>query len=184
MDDPATSAEAALEPKGPEAARLRLRTAAYCVLCDRIVERSADGCCPEGHPPAALTGSIPLASDEVVPSLPRVNWGAFALPPVWGPAHGQWVGVLFLPIWLFTDSVASTASRGPVALVAAVLVLLLTVAFQFYFAKRANGVAWRRVADHVSVEEFIRRQRRWTVACVPVGVALLGWGLFYRFVLA
>lgn len=185
MADPATDATGeSLRPSGPEAARLQLRSAGYCVLCDRIVERQSDGRCSAEHPAAALSGHIPLVAGEQIPSLPRFNWAAFALPPVWGPAHGQWAGIFFLPIWLFADSVASTAGRGPIALVVAVLVLVGTLAFQAYFAKRANGVAWRRVAARVSVDEFVRRERVWAYVCVPIGAALLAWGLYYRLALA
>ncbi len=154
------------------------------MICDRIVERAEDGACPEGHPEECVTGSVPLASDEPVPVLPRFNWAAFALPPVWGPAHGLWVGVLFLPIWLFADSALASASRSPFTGAVAVTIMVLTFGFQAFFAKRANGLAWRRVSDRVSVGDFVRRQRVWAFVCVPVGIMLLGWALYYRFVLA
>lgn len=173
-----------VEPKGPEAARFNIRSAGYCVICDRIVEREPDGTCPKGHPAAALAGSVPLRPGDPVPSLPRFNWAAFALPPVWGPAHGQWVGVIFLPIWLFVDNALSVAGRSLGTAAVAVVIVALTLAFQAFFAKRANGVAWRRVCDRVGVEEFSRRQRLWAYACVPIGLALLAWGIYYRFVLA
>lgn len=168
---------------GVEAARLKLRSAGYCVGCDRIVVRDDEGRCPAGHPSEAISGKILLAGDEPVPQLPRFNWGAFALPPVWGPAHGQWVGVFFLPIWLFADSAIAAAGRNGFTAVMGVFVAIGTLAFQAFFAKRANGVAWRRVCDRVSVKEFARRERVWAYACVPVGVALLGWAFYYRLVL-
>jgi hypothetical protein len=149
-----------------------------------MVEVAADGGCPEGHPPAAISGVIALGHAEPVPTLPKFNFAAFALPPVWGPAHGQWVGVLFLPIWIFADNVASTIGRGNIALAGVLVVLPATFAFQAYFAKRANGLAWRRVAGRLTIEEFTRRERLWAYACVPVGMALLGWALYYRLVLA
>lgn len=166
------------------AARLRLNSAGYCVLCDRIVVRGEHGDCPAGHPAAAISGKMLLGSTEPVPQLPRFNLAAFALPPIWGPAHGQWTGVFFLPIWLFADSAIANAWRGPAMAVAAIAIALGTLAFQAYFAKRANGLGWRRVCAEVTVEEFARRQRVWAIACVPAGLALLGWGLYYRFVLA
>lgn len=169
---------------GADAARLSVRTAGYCVACDRIVARDARGDCEQGHPPEFVTGFIPLAEGQTPPSLPRFNWAAFALPPVWGPAHGLWVGAIFLPIWLFADSVLSTISAGSVARAGAVVVMVATCAFQAFFAKRANGLAWRRVSDTVSVEQFVRRQRMWTLLCVPLGFALLSWALYYRFFLA
>ncbi len=160
---------------------LDVRTAGYCVLCDRLVERAPDGSCPAGHPPQALSGRIPLAAGEAVPRLPRFNLAAFLIPPIWGPAHGQWVGAVFLPIWLFMDSIISTGLRGGVgAKLAASAVVVATVAFGAFFAKRANGLAYRRVCDRMSVETFVRRQRLWAIAAVPLALALLGWAVWFH----
>jgi hypothetical protein len=171
-------------PAGPEAARFTIRSAAYCVLCDRMVECRPDGTCPDGHPANALSGAIPLGAADPVPQLPRFNIAAFALPPVWGPAHGQWVGAIFLPIWLFADSAIAAASRGGIARIGAVAVGVLTVAFQAFFAKRANGVAWRRVSDRMGIDLFVKRERVWALVCVPLGLLMLGWAFYYRLALA
>lgn len=164
------------------AARLTVRLAGYCVVCDRIVERDAEGACPAGHPPQAITGKLVLGPDEPVPRLPRFNLAAFLLPPIWGPAHGQWAGAIFLPLWLFADSVVRTAAHGLVTAIAAVVVVGLTLAGMAWFGKRANGLAWRRVWDRVSVDEFIRRQHIWALACAPVSAALLALALYFDLV--
>lgn len=168
-------------PAGIDAARLHVgRVAGYCVECDRIVEQQPDGSCPQGHASQLVAGRIALADDEPVPSLPRFNIGAFVMPPIWGPAHEQWVGAIFLPIWLFMDSILGTANRGGVpTLVAAPTVVAVTLAFQAYFAKRANGVAFRAVCDRMSVDEFVRRERWWAVACVPAAVLLVAWAVWF-----
>ena len=115
-------------------ARFELRSVGYCVLCERLVEREADGRCLAGHPPEAIHGRMILSADEPVPVLPRFNLAAFLLPLLWGPAHGQWVGALFLPIWLFADSaIVSAAQRGGLMWIAAVVVASGTVAFQYFF---------------------------------------------------
>lgn len=163
------------------AARLELRSAAYCVLCNRIVERSGDGRCAAGHPPQALTGKLPLQEGQSLPQLQGFNWAAFLLPAVWGPAHGQWAGLFFLPIWLFVDSSVASASVNSVTLAVAVIVVATTLAFQAVFARRANGMAWRRVWASMSVEEFTRRQRLWTLACAPSATVLLMGAAYYRF---
>jgi hypothetical protein len=165
---------------GLEAARLELRQAGYCVLCDRMVERRDDGSCPSGHPEEAIFGRIMLEAGEDVPRLPRFNLGAFLVPFLWGPGHHQWVGAFFFPIWLFMDSIIRSAIRGPVALkFAAAFVVVATVAFEAHFAMRANGMAWRRVADRMTVDEFVRRERWWTVALVPLFVVFIGWAIYY-----
>ena len=170
------------EPQGIEAARLRLRYAGYCMRCDRIVERSSDGsCAAAGHDPDLVYGRIRLASDEPLPSLPRFNIGAFLIPFIWGPAHGQWAGFFFLPIWLFADNTIRSARQvGGVLVWASAAVVALTLGFQFYFAWRANGLAYRRVCDTMSVEDFSRRQRIWAAAGVIAFAIAAIWVVAYE----
>lgn len=170
--------------EGIEAARLVIREAAYCVLCDRLVEREPDGTCPAGHPDEALTGHIPLGIDEPLPVLPRFNLAAFLMPPVWGPAHGQWAGAVFLPIWLFMDSIIATAGQSRFGWLFAVFVVGATLAFQVVFARRANGMAYRRVWDRMTVAEYVARQRVWAWFSIPFAVGLVGWAVYFRLVLA
>jgi len=172
---------------GLEAARLPMRSAGYCVLCDRIVERGTDGQCSRrpDHPARALGGTIVLSDTDPVPQLPRFNFGAFLVPPIWGPAHGQWAGAIFLPVWLFMDSVVGSAiGRGSGAAAGAVVIVTLTLGAQAWFAKRANGLAWRRVSDTVSIAKYARRERIWALALVPVAIAAVGWAVYFRLVLA
>lgn len=168
-----------------EDARLDLRHVGYCAYCDRLVERTMDGGCPvEGHGTRALTGRIVLLADEPVPVLPRFNLAAFLIPPIWGPAHGQWIGAVFLPIWLFMDSIIAQQSYGGnVTRIAAMGVVGLTVAFQVWFGLRGNGLAFRRVWDKTTVDAFVRGQRIWAVVSVPVAAALVGWAVYFHLVL-
>lgn len=164
-----------------EAARLPLRQVGYCVLCDAIVELTADGACANGHPAEVVAGRIVLAEGADRPRLPRFNWGAFAFPVLWGPAHGEWAGVVFLPAWLFLDNIVSTASgRPPFVAVFAGFAVAATLGAQLFFAKRGNGQAWRRVCDRMTVAEFVRRERFWTWACVALGAGALAWAVLYR----
>jgi hypothetical protein len=173
------------ETTGLDAARLDVRFAGYCVYCDRLVERMPDGSCPEGHPAEGVSGRIVLVDDDPVPSLPRFNIAAFVLPIIWGPANGQWVGAVFLPIWLFMDSIIATANTGGIPTqIAAPIVVVLTLSFQAFFAKRANGVAFRRVCDKLTVDQFKRQQLIWAIASVPAAAALLGWAIWYQVAVA
>ena len=162
---------------------LEVSFAGYCSYCDRIVKRSVDGSCPEGHPAEAVAGRIPLVEDEAVPELPRFNLAAFLIPPIWGPAHGQWAGAVFLPIWLFMDSIIASAGRGGmVTRVAATVVVVSTLAFGVFFARHANGLAYRRVCERMSVDEYVRGQRVWTVVSIPAAAAIIGWALWFHLV--
>jgi hypothetical protein len=170
---------------GLDDARLSLRAVGYCVLCERLVERNDDGTCAAGHPAEAIHGLLLLTDDEPVPVLPRFNLAAFLVPLIWGPAHGQWVGALFLPIWLFADSaIVSAARRGGLMWIAAFVVAAGTIGFMYFFARHANGVAFRRVIGRLSVGEYLRRERIWALVAVPAAAAMLGWAIYFDLVLA
>lgn len=159
------------------------RLAGHCVHCDRIIVRDSDGSCPDGHPPKAVFGTVSLGVDDPVPRLPRFNLAAFLIPPIWGPAHGQWAGAIMLPLWLFADSSLRVAGESAVAAVAAVPVVVATLAVMGWFAKRANGIAWRRVCDRMSVEEYVARERVWAYAALPISALLAGMALYFDLVL-
>jgi hypothetical protein len=179
------AALAAVPATSLDDARLDVRFAGYCVYCDHIIERNPDGSCPKGHPSDGVTGRIVLVDDDPVPRLPAFNWAAFLIPFIWGPAHGQWVGAIFLPIWLFVDSILASARSGGVAsAVGAAVVAAGTLAFEWFFAKRANGVAFRRVIGGQTVEEFARRQRLWAMAAVPSALLMAGWAIWFRVAIA
>ncbi len=183
MADVAENSAAPDEPGGLADALIDVRFAGYCTYCDRIVERLPDGSCPGGHPAQVVSGRIPLDANMAVPQLPRFNLAAFLIPPIWGPAHGQWVGAIFLPMWLFMDSIIATAGRGGVwTTAAAFLVVGCTLAFGAFFAKRGNGLAYRRVCAQMSVEEYVRRERVWAIASVPAAAVLVGWALWFHLV--
>jgi hypothetical protein len=172
-------------PAGLDGARFELRSVGYCVHCDALVERQADGTCPSGHPAEAVAGRMILAENDAVPVLPRFNLAAFLIPPIWGPAHGSWAGAIFLPIWLFADSaIVAAVRRGGVGLyLAAAFVVLGTLGFEYFFARRANGIAFRRVMGTMSLEEFNKRQRTWALISLPIAAALVGWGMYFDIIL-
>jgi hypothetical protein len=174
--------DAAVAPAaGLDDARLDVRFAGYCVYCDHIIERNPDGSCPKGHPSDGVSGRIVLVDDDPLPNLPPFNWAAFLMPFIWGPAHGQWVGAIFLPIWLFVDSIlASARSGGAASMLGAAVVAGGTFAFEWFFAKRANGLAFRRVIGSQTAEEFARRQRVWAIAAVPAALLMLAWAAWFR----
>jgi hypothetical protein len=183
--EPLRSGSATQVVGGLDDARLRLRPVGYCVLCERLVERNADGTCAASHPAEAVHGLLLITDDEPVPVLPRFNLAAFLIPPIWGPVHGQWVGALFLPIWLFADSaIVSAARRGGPMWIAALAVAAGTIGFMCFFARHANGVAFRRVIGRLSVEEYLRRERIWALVAVPAAIVMLGWAAYFDLVLA
>jgi hypothetical protein len=177
-DDAALPPDATFYPV--DEARLPLRLVGYCVLCDALVERTEDGSCAAGHPQRAITGRLALIGDEAVPQLPRFNLAAFLVPPLWGPFHGQWAGAFLLPIWLFADSsVVAAANLGGWMWIPAIFVIAGTAAFQYFFATKANGLGFRRVMGRMSLEEYLRKERIWAIASVPVAIALVSWAVYF-----
>lgn len=163
-------------------ALVNMRVVGYCVRCDRIIERRADGSCPQGHSAAGVTGRVMLDDNEPIPVLPRFNLAAFLIPPIWGPAHGQWAGVIFLPLWLFADSTFRSAGVSIETAVGAGVVAVGTLAAMAWFGKRANGLAWRRRWRTVTVSQFVRQQKRWALAAVPAAAGLAAMALYFDLV--
>ena len=65
-----------------------------------------------------------------------LNLGALFMPPIWGPAHGIWITILFYPLWLFADNLFYAAFTEPTTLtvVCAVLVFIGSVVVTVLFA--------------------------------------------------
>ncbi|WP_165170931.1 viscotoxin-A3 [Adlercreutzia sp. ZJ242] len=131
----------------------------------------------------ALTDEQIKEEEKFLKGLPRFNVGAFFLPPIWGPAHGIWVSILFYPIWLFADNSFYAAYANPsvlsIALALVVFVSLVagTVAFaivgQPFAAHRAERLG-------VSRETYLRREKMWAVGCVIAGAVMLALATYYN----
>jgi hypothetical protein len=169
----------------PDEARLPVRFAGYCDACGCIVECTAGGDCMQGHDAKSVSGRLVLVDDDPVPRLPRFNWAAFLLPFIWGPAHELWVGLVFLPIWLFMETIVSTADKAGIPpLLGSVTVVVFTLAAQASFARRANGLAYRREIEWRGVGEYVRRERIWAAASAAVVALLVVWVVWFEIAVA
>lgn len=135
---------------------------------------------PSEPAPAEAEGAAPASDGPGASALPRFNWGAFLLPPVWGVAHGMWAGVFFLPLWAFVDEVA----RGSLGRTGWMRFLTwgmagVTLAFQFLYARTANAAAWARVCEHMTLAAYVRRERVWAIAGVATVAVLVVWVSLY-----
>ena len=156
------------------------RVAGHCFVCDAMVVRCPDGSCPAGHSPAAVSGSVELTPGAPMPVLPRFNWGALLMPPIWGIAHGLWAGVFFLPLWAFVDSAIRGTLDRPLGWRAAAWATLVgTVAFQFEYARKANRLAWRRASARLSLDAYLRQERVWAAGSGLLLAALVLWVAVY-----
>lgn len=115
-------------------------------------------------------------ASEYPAGLPRFNWGAFLMPPIWGVAHGQWAGVFFLPAWAFVDNVLrAERAFGVWTTVLGWVMVLATLGLQVGFAMNADRVAWRKRREGVTLETYLRRQRYWAIASAVMAVGMAVW---------
>ena len=67
---------------------------------------------------------------ELMKGLPPINLGALFMPPIWGPANGIWITILYYPLWLFADNLfyASFTDPSPLSVVFSIIVAVLLAA--------------------------------------------------------
>jgi hypothetical protein len=113
--------------------------------------------------------------------LPRLNLGALFMPAVWGPAHGQWVAIIFYPLWIFADSCFCNAIFfGGVALALAITVFIGMVLVTVFFALTAGKPAYARVAHRVSIERYLKRERIWIFVSLAIAVLFFILATWYN----
>ena len=113
--------------------------------------------------------------------LPRINWGALFMPAIWGPAHGQWITILFYPLWLFADTSLTTAVfYGGFTIALAATVLLGTAAVTVFYARTAGYKAYQRVANRMTLQKYLARERIWTVVSILIALLFIGLATWYN----
>lgn len=115
--------------------------------------------------------------------LPRFNIGAFFLPPIWGPAHGIWITVLYYPAWLFLDNMLYTAYANPTTInaVLAVSILAIYIAVTAAFAILSQPYAAHRAEDMGKTrEQYLKSERIWAVVCILVGLLMIAFASYYN----
>ena len=120
---------------------------------------------------------------DFLQGVSRVNIAALFLPPIWGPAHGLWVAIVFYPLWLVADTcfVNAFADRTPLAVTLGVIVFVALTAVTFAFATVSQKYAlMRALSMGVSQETYRKRQRIWAVVSVVVGLAMIGAATYYN----
>ncbi|MDR3137209.1 MAG: hypothetical protein LBU07_07425 [Coriobacteriales bacterium] len=119
--------------------------------------------------------------EQELAQLPRLNLGALLMPAIWGPAHGQWVTVLFYPIWLFADICLTNAVfYGGLAALLAATVVGGTIALTLFYALTAGPSAYLRVAGRLPIDTYLMREKYWTLACAAVALLMLGFASWYN----
>lgn len=120
---------------------------------------------------------------DYLDGLPRFNVGALFLPPIWGPAHGMFLTLLWYPIWLFADNLffAAYSVGSTFSYVAAFLCFIILTLFTFYFSYAIRPrAALYCIERGKTKEQFQRRQKIWAVVSVIIGIAMLAFATYYN----
>lgn len=139
--------------------------------------------CKRGGQVPALNDEQIRAEEKFLEGVPRVNVGALLIPPIWGPAHGIWVAILYYPLWLVADNcfVNAVVARTPLAIALAVIAAALLVGMTVAFSVISQPFALHRaVRQGMSKGAYLRHQRAWAIAGVIVGVVAITAATYYN----
>lgn len=120
---------------------------------------------------------------DYLTGLPRFNIGALFLPPIWGPAHGLFLTLLWYPVWLFADNLffAAYSVGSTFSYIAAILAFVILTLFTFYFAYAIQPrAALYCIERGKTKEQFQRRQKIWAVVGIIVGILMLAFATYYN----
>jgi hypothetical protein len=144
--------------------------------------QAADPSNPPNREPAAHEAElqeVQFAAD--VQKLPPISLGALFMPPVWGAAHGQWLTLLFYPLWLFADNCfVSAVQQGGIFIALSAIVLLGTLAVTVFFARTWRIPAYRRVAATVPIERYLKREKVWAAVCAANALIFVAFATWYN----
>ncbi|NTU88531.1 MAG: viscotoxin-A3 [Actinobacteria bacterium] len=113
--------------------------------------------------------------------IPGFSIGAFMMPPIWGPAHGQWATIFFYPLWVFADSIFMSAYKnGGWVILGAVVIFIAMFVLTFLYAKTAQKPAYYRVREKYTPEQYAKRERVWAVAMTIIGIFVVAFATYYN----
>ena len=134
-----------------------------------------------------LTDEAAARETALLEGVPYLNVGALFLPPIWGPAHGQWWTILWYPLWLLADNLFYLAysQSSVLSVVLAAIVGVLLAGFTVVYARLSQPFGLHRALEkkHVTKERYLEVERRWAVASVAVGVLLIAVATYYNLVI-
>lgn len=132
---------------------------------------------------AELTDEQVAEERRFMEGIPRFNLGAFLLPPIWGPAHGLWVTILYYPAWVFVDNLlyAMYSSPTPMSIAIGLSAVLLLALVTVFFALISQPYAWHRAHDRGKTKaQYLAAERKWAIGCVFGALAMLLLATIYN----
>lgn len=124
--------------------------------------------------------------EELLKGLPPINLGALFMPPIWGPANGIWITILYYPLWLFADNLFYAAFTNPdtLSVIFAIAVAIMLAVVTIIFARVSQGYACERAISLGRTKEwYIKRQRVWAVAMGVLAFVMIAAATYYNLVI-
>ncbi len=121
--------------------------------------------------------------EEITDGLLPINIGALLMPPIWGPAHGIWITILYYPVWLLADNLFYGVYQSPTPLSVSLSVIAFVVlaGVTILFARASQGYACQRaLSQGKTKEEYRKRQRVWAIAMGVLAFAMIAWATYYN----
>lgn len=121
--------------------------------------------------------------EEITDGLLPINIGALLMPPIWGPAHGIWITILYYPVWLLADNLFYGVYQNPTPLSVSLSVIAFVVlaGVTILFARASQGYACQRaLSQGKTKEEYRKRQRVWAIAMGVFAFAMIAWATYYN----
>ncbi len=118
--------------------------------------------------------------------LPPLNLGALFMPPIWGPAHGIWITILYYPAWLLIDNLFYGVYENPqpLTITLAVIAGLILAGVTIVFARASQVYALRRdLSRGKTKEQYRKRQAIWAVTMGILAAVMLGAATCYNLVI-
>lgn len=118
--------------------------------------------------------------------LPPLNLGALFMPPIWGPAYGIWITILYYPAWLLIDNLFYGVYENPqpLTITLAVIAGLILAGVTIVFARASQVYALRRdLSRGKTKEQYRKRQVIWAVTMGILAAVMLGAATYYNLVI-
>lgn len=164
-------------PKAPEG----MRYVGFCKSCRDFVELGPTFSCMDGgHHKDQIAVAILYDKDDPKPHMPKLNLGALFMPALWGPGHGQWYMILFYPLWLFLDRLIYGAVYGYSSKIVAIFCALVMAGFTVFYALNANKFGYVKAAATTTPEQYMKRERVWTIIMVAIAIVFLVFATWYN----
>lgn len=124
--------------------------------------------------------------DQMTRDLPPINLAALFMPPIWGPANGIWITILYYPLWLFADNLFYSAysNPSPLSIILSVIVAIVLAVVTIFFARISQGYACARALDRGKTkEQYLKRQKIWAIAMGIVAFVMIVAATYYNLVI-